>query len=302
MQQYAFITGSSTLKNMNTCKKKCIDPLRQHLKAITKNLKTLSKEDTDQLNVLSDISVSLIPGQKMCYNCWSKLNALNIPSMEPTEEVTMDFQPSEVSTLNTSLKELGVSPVRTSRVSNMSSYAKRKATEVNKALVMKISSACGVPSSTLEECSNCKDLDILMDLLKEKIAVSPRNVQTQLLTLVPDSWTVEKVTEKFEVSPYMVKAARKLRQEHGILAEPQARRGKCISPEIHARVKTFYESDEFTRLLPGAKDYKSVKSSETGMREHKQKRLILMNLNELFENYKAQFPEDKIGLSKFCML
>lgn len=283
--------------------KKCIDPLRQHSKAITANLKTLSKKDADQLNVLTDVSVRVIPGQKMCYKYLSNLNAPKSPSMNQTEEVTLDYGLSGVPTLNTSLEELGVSPLRTSQVSNMSSYAKRKVTEVNQALVMKISSACGVPTSTLQECSNCKDLDILMDLLKEKNAVSPRHLQTQLLTLAPDSWSVRKIAETFKVSPYMVRTARKLRQEHGILAEPSARRAStAISSEIELRVKTFYESDEHSRILPGAKDYKSVKSTETGKREHKQKCLILMNLNELYENYKAKFPDDKIGFSKFCLL
>lgn len=54
-----------------------IDPLRQHLKATAKSLKALNKEDADKLNVLSDLSVSLIPGQKMCHDCWSKLKALH---------------------------------------------------------------------------------------------------------------------------------------------------------------------------------------------------------------------------------
>ena len=55
-----------------------------------------------------------------------------------------------------------------------------------------------------------------------------------------------------------------------------------------------------SRMMPGSKDYKSVLEGEA--RVHKQKRLILMNLNEAYELFKARHPESKIGISKFCAL
>ena len=63
----------------------------------------------------------------------------------------------------------------------------------------------------------------------------------------------------------------------------------------------FYQEDEYSRILPGKKDFKSVKGPD-GKRQHVQKRLLLLNLNELYQNYKARYPNDKIGLSKFCAL
>lgn len=86
------------------------------------------------------------------------------------------------------------------------------------------------------------------------------------------------------------------------VADPEVSKGKPLPIEVEERVRSFYESDEHSRLLPGAKDYKSVKSSASGQRERKQKRLLLMNLNELYSCYKAKFPNDQIGVSKFCML
>ena len=49
-----------------------------------------------------------------------------------------------------------------------------------------------------------KDLDIMVDMMKEKIKVSPRKVQVQVLTMTPSSWKVRQTAEFFGVSNYMV--------------------------------------------------------------------------------------------------
>ena len=53
--------------------------------------------------------------------------------------------------------------------------------------------------------------------------------------------------------------------------------------------------------LSRATDFKYMKGSD-GKRVYKQKRLLLLNLNELYINYKAKYQDNKIGLSKLCSL
>ena len=53
-------------------------------------------------------------------------------------------------------------------------------------------------------------------------------------------------------------------------------------------------------MLPGKKDFLSMKVDN--IRVHKQKRLLLMNLNELYQAFKNDYTEIKIGISKFCKL
>jgi len=65
-------------------------------------------------------------------------------------------------------------------------------------------------------------------------------------------------------------------------------------------VRTFYSSDEISRVMPGMKDYVSVNID--GQRQHKQKRLVLCNLKEAFEQFKQTFPNNKVGFSKFSEL
>ena len=70
-----------------------------------------------------------------------------------------------------------------------------------------------------------------------------------------------------------------------------------MSPETTELVKRFYESNEQSRILPGMKDVVSI-----GKKVYERKRLILCNLSELYSNFKLEYPDLKIGLSKFCSL
>ena len=62
----------------------------------------------------------------------------------------------------------------------------------------------------------------------------------------------------------------------------------------------FYESDDISRVMPGKKDFVSVKKD--GERQHVQKRLILSNLREVYHELKERFPDCKVGFSKFAQL
>lgn len=53
--------------------------------------------------------------------------------------------------------------------------------------------------------------------------------------------------------------------------------------------------------MPGQKDCKSVKLTD-GSKEVLQKKLLLKNLNEIYQCFKEANPSIKIGLSKFCEL
>ena len=56
--------------------------------------------------------------------------------------------------------------------------------------------------------------------------------------------------------------------------------------KLRKRVTAFYQNDEHSRQLPGKKDCKSVKGPD-GKRKLVQKRLLLLNLNELYEKLQS---------------
>ena len=96
---------------------------------------------------------------------------------------------------------------------------------------------------------------------------------------MPSFWTRKETMEKFQVFERLVKKARELKKREGILAEPNKKKGKSLNFDIKQRVINFYQSDEFSRMCPGKKEYVSVRVD--GVKTQKQKRLLLINLNEL---------------------
>ena len=117
------------------------------------------------------------------------------------------------------------------------------------------------------------------------------------MTLAPIAWSHKKIMDVFGVSELIVHKACKLCPERGILAVPEPKRGKSLPADLVQLVKAFYQDDEYTSLIPGRKDYVSIKHNI-----HHQKRLILCNLNELFRAFKEQNPTVSLRFSKFCIL
>jgi hypothetical protein len=91
-----------------------------------------------------------------------------------------------------------------------------------------------------------------------------------------------------------VKRARLLKKEKGILAIPDPKKGRQISAE-EIEIVEFYLSDEYSRLMPRMNDYISIRLQD-GEKETKiQKRLLLLNIDELFFKFK------EYSLNKLCM-
>ena len=133
--------------------------------------------------------------------------------------------------------------------------------------------------------------------MKERLLDVPKREIVQILTLAPASWSRNKIAETFQVSEYMVRKARTLAKEEGICSLPDPGAGKKLPSKTIKCVQDFYEDDEFSRIMPGAKDFVSI-----GKNEHVQKRLILCNLKELYTAFKENHSDLKIGFSKFCCL
>ena len=207
---------------------------------------------------------------------------------------------------------LEVSPVKATTFNKLNSLkrievVKRKADSIAAAVVDDLSTAIQVPyvpvnHSLVELTSQAADLSTLMDTLKEKVNASSKfSERIQLLTLTPDSWSRERVATEFEVSEHVVRAARKLKEEKGILpaitSKPAGNR--LLQSTIDA-VTQFYLDEEISRYCPGMKDFMMVNLE--GKKVPVSKRLILLNLKEAHYLFQQDNPNVKIGLSKFCFL
>ena len=64
-----------------------------------------------------------------------------------------------------------------------------------------------------------------------------------------------------------------------------------LPEETRSLVESFYQ-DEYSRQMPGKKDFVSISCNV-----HKQKRLILCNLKELYIAFKNSYPNHKVNIT-----
>lgn len=167
-------------------------------------------------------------------------------------------------------------------------------------------------------CDESEDMDVT-GMTKKKEFIKKRSIrgtftwaQTKLanlsehdplclsvLTIIPDCWSIRNIASEFGVSLRMAHISKKLKEEIGVLAIPQSKKGKILPESIIQKVIEFYESDENGRIIPNKKDFVSVKID--GNRERFQKRL-LSDIKFLHMQFKEQYSAFSIGLSKFAEL
>ena len=318
----------TTLFKYSHLQKKCCDPFLKHKKAVKAGLREVSLEASADFQSLG---ISIIPGHKMCPTCHAELSRrLKDFDEEPDEmemqeacesdaELECDLSKELVrESLDSSLVDMDVSPMKLHAVASHSkvSYGKRKLKQVQaklkeqeESLQKKVAEVIDVMPEDLDvkekdQHQNIKviqqkaeDLDVLVQLMKDKLKVSNRQRKIQILTMAPRSWSIQKTKEEFQVSEYIVRQARKLASEKGILELPDQKRGKAVTEEVKNYVTSFYSDDEFSRQMPGKKDFVSM-----GKKVHMQKRLLLCDLKELYSAFKKHYPNINIGFSKFCSL
>lgn len=242
----------------------------------------------------------ILMGSKVCDSCRKKLKELpDIPQSEVidsdhTAEADDDYVVEPLFAINHCLTEIGETPIVKKKLRH-SKYPEKKIEKITAAVkkAMLFDEQVGKnPDSVGSE---------MIDQLKDKfLKTESRSEKLQVLTVLPKSWSLARVQQEFGVSKYTAMKAKELVQEKGILATPDPKPGHSLAPNTVELVHGFYNSDEVSRVMPGMKDFVSVK--ENGQRVHKQKRLILSNLKECYQFFKEKFPTEKVGFSKFAEL
>ena len=144
--------------------------------------------------------------------------------------------------------------------------------------------------------SNCDDCSLLMRKLKEKLKkLELGKDKCKVLTIAPQSWTINETANYFGVSDCIVRQAREVRKNCGVLEDLPRNFREGLSQELKEKVKRFYESDDISRMCPGKKDYVSVRN-DNGDKVKLQKRL-LANLKKIYALFKKEHSEDTIGFS-----
>ena len=268
-----------------------------------------------------------MPGKQLCKRCLTRINdelaaarvveaneagGADEPDYVPGESSQSESEiPSETelnrSELNTSLGEIGVSPLKLHSLSSGSKVkeGKRKLQriedkqlETTETVRKKIAKVLDVQESKLTSFNKAAEYDRIVGLVSEKLQTTSDNrMRVQLLTLAPRSESVTFVAQQFNASKYLVQKSRAVFGEKGILGMPDQYHGHGLSDDVKNIVKLFYQQDEYSRTMPGKKDFVSIKRNV-----HMQKRLLLCNVNELFAQFKEEHPNIKICRSSFASL
>jgi hypothetical protein len=149
-----------------------------------------------------------------------------------------------------------------------------------------------------------------MNELKERCNyLKNKNAYVEILstlTLAPISWSIEKTSTFFNVTEHQIKRSRMLKKEKGILGIPDKHFHRTISEEEKKIVTDFYLNDKYSRMQPGMKDVVSVKVVPGEKKIKLQKKLLLLNIDELYAKYKdycvAKLCMKPCGKSKFYEL
>lgn len=264
--------------------------------------KSLIRVQEWMLRYITDKNITT--SNKICAACRKKLSNLNKSSLDEGsdisgnldtfDEIASGTEDVAISKLNESLPYLEQTPIKKKKLHHKL-YRDTKFKKISESIKYTI-----FPGSTQSPYHICPESEIIQQL-KEKFKTIPTNSEKiQLLTILPKSWTVHKIEEEFQVTNYMARKVKHLVETKGVMSTPNPKLGTPISPETSFLVKSFYESDDVSRCMPGYKDFVSV--VENGTKVRKNKRLLLGNLREMYASFKERHDTTKIGISKFCQL
>ena len=244
-------------------KDKCRNIFKTHLKTV-KGGRPMSLAICEKLVTHG---YDVMPGWHLCRNCWQRaVDLVDHPTTDQESDyhVTSDDRSKSdniaiANKANESLAAMGCSPINLHAVPTQSRihYAKEKLDKTIAIVKNTVAEVMQVDVTALPCASGTSiqlkadALDKLMAEIKEQIPLVDYREKIQLLTLIPDFWSVNEAAKYFNVKRYSIEKARLLKKERGINKLPDANAGCPLSQEVIKRIEEFYQNDEYSRLMPG---------------------------------------------------
>ena len=246
--------------------KKCCDPFDKHRNPVRRSLRIITLDCADRW---AKKVQNLIPGRKICTNCYKKLQEMTAEDDVTSTESEKD-SPKKMNTdvINSSLELCSVSPLKLHGKSKatLKAEAQRKIMQTASVLLRHAdndstsslniikSGSTAIDNLTQDEKEKIQHSDHLCHAIKNKIKSADKETTLQLLTLIPDSWSIERARKHLEISARQIRNARRLKKIQGILPRVEKKRGRALSQETKDLVVQFYQDEEFSRTMPGKKD------------------------------------------------
>lgn len=286
------------LTKFSSHKWKCCNPFQKHKKVRSNNLKVIDISLYEKIKgVPAVVPGEKLCVECYIFASNLKADIAAVPETVDTVEETpdpskqcSDFDPEtsseeedapmddildkeiNVSETNEVLASLDVTPVKTKglSMSQRSAKAERKLNSATQNLKRKLEDSFEVELESSidkeiksvaikQKLADIERYEDVMSKLKEKFH-SPGcsyALKLQILTLSP--FGIKRTMTEFQASHYLVKQSRKLVKTVGILGEPgKSSKGKTLTPQTRDAIVKVYESDDYSRMTPGLKEFKSV--------------------------------------------
>lgn len=202
--------------------------------------------------------------------------------------------------LNSALPFIDMVPISAKKCCSSNSYKAKKCDEVVNRIRNDIFNL-DKENPIDEDKVKAGYFDEMMGQLKDAFAkTEKRDEKLRLLTVLPQSWTVEKIKNEFSTTQYMAKQSKENFNNNGILETLAKSKRSGIDPASVNAAVSYCESDNTGSPMPGKRDCTTMDSD--GNKVTKQKRLLSSSIAELYSVYKLQNPTAKIGISTFSKL
>ena len=254
--------------------RKCCNPLNIHWRNVRAD-RVISLEFSDRME--RKWGLRLVPGKKICQPCKDRL--LNdFPEQSCTLDEPLDtpicFEDNEepfippktnIDRVNNVLSELNMPPLQEFRkMSNNRrlNYIQDVVDKVTDLLRQELSVALDVDNGT--DARAFEDLKIddyayfLSELRERCTSANSFKEKIKCVTAAPKSWSTQQTQKFFGVSKYLIQMASKIKDEKGLFGEPKPKRGHGLSEDEKNAITSTYDSDEYSRLMPGRKDFVNV--------------------------------------------
>ena len=211
-----------------------------------------------------------------------------------------DQAESPLDQLNSTLKNvLKISPMKLKKLSSVQLIEEKSLQIGRRAVEMAVGKTFN-PQKKLSAC----DSNIMKDIKIKFTEAAKYSEKIQLLTIAASAQlSVGQIAKEFNTTKYLAQVAIEQYQKFGVLSKPSPLKIERI-PEAHIQTaKDYYLNDEISKMLPGRKDFVTLKLPN-GVKIQEQKRLLLFNLRTVHGMFKDKYSDSDISIqwAKFAEL
>ena len=216
----------------------------------------------------SDFKVFFLEHRSQNENVVEKTDSEDNPEHDEISDPTFQCHDSDeaekIEKINSVLREFGEPPIKKPRVEKLS----HKEEQMLSQTFSKITSENNGFDDNDSETLYIRDI---------RAALSQQNDQAgkiQILTTLPQEWTIAKIRRELNVSRRTASKAKKIRNKSGYGSRPNKKGSRHLPITTVNAVKNFYLADDNSRIMPGMKDCISI--VKDGKRRLEQKRLLFL--------------------------